>query len=304
MNQPLVTSAAADAATTRRQAVRVAASVVALVLGLSVMWFSATPADATSYRYWTYWSGDSGSWAFSPIGAARRPPNGGVEGWRFEVSPAASSSQPPRTAASFASICGGASPGAGKKRVALVIDYGTASDAPPGDHPPAGTVATCIEIDAAATGYDVLASKASIRAQSGLVCGIGGYPATGCGDATTDPTASPSPSHSHSGGGTASGTTASDTSSHDTSSGATSATGTKRNGGQGATQKSRPTPASSADAPGDASTPAASDSATPVAATSGNDASTGGPVGALVGVAVIALLAGGAWAFARTRRTP
>jgi hypothetical protein len=300
-HQPVIDAAAA--ARLRRAAVRLAASAGALVLGSSLLWFGAAPADATSYRYWTYWSGDSGSWAFSSIGAARRPPNGGVEGWRFEVSPAATSSQPPRTEPSFASICGSTDPAAGDKRVALVIDYGTASDAPPGEHPPAAVVATCVEIDAAATGYDVLASKAVIRAQSGLVCGIGGYPATGCGDAAADPTpsASASASHSHDAGGATSGAGSSNGTEP-----VTSSAGTNGTAGPSSKQNAAPKPSSSASPSVQAghASPAASDSATPVAATTGSSAAGGSsPVGALVGALVIASLAFGAWLHSRTRRT-
>jgi hypothetical protein len=309
MTAPAPNRRASGTAPSRLAARRVAALLAALLVGTGLAWISAAPAQATSYRYWTYWSGDSGSWAFSSIGAARRPPNGGVEGWRFEVSQASSSSQPPRTGASFASICGDTQPGAGKKRVALVIDYGTAADAPPGEHAPAGVVATCVEIDAAATGYDVLASQASIRASSGLVCGIGGYPATGCGDAAADPTPSASPTHTSSGGqpSAGSGTSATGSSATKNGSGSTTSGGAKDPApGDGPDQAGQRTQSMSATptAPTDDASSPATDAATPVAATSSDAATGGSPVGALVGVAVIAVLGGGAWWVTRRRRTP
>ena len=67
---------------------------------------------------------------FSNQGASRRPADGGVEGWRFAISPATSSTIPPRHSPSFSSLCGNTPAEDGKKRVGLVIDYGTSSDAP------------------------------------------------------------------------------------------------------------------------------------------------------------------------------
>jgi hypothetical protein len=303
MTAPVPVRRAFGAARSRPAARRAAALVAALMVGTALVWAGAAPAQATSYRYWTYWSGDSGSWAFSPIGAARRPPNGAVEGWRFEVSQASTSSQPPRTPASFAAVCGDTAPGSGNKRVALVIDYGTAADAPPGEHPPSGIVTTCVEVDAAATGYDVLGSQASIRAQSGLVCGIGGYPATGCGDATADPAPSATPTST--GDRPASGAGSAGSSPAAQGSGTTTSNGAK-NAGPTTTPTAKPRHSRS-DTPSPASADAdnaATDSATPLAATDGGAASGGSPIGALIGVAVIAVLGGGAWWVTRRRRTP
>ncbi len=285
---------------------RLLAAGVALVLGVGAWWALPTTANATSYRYWTYWNGDSGTWAFSTIGAARRPPNGGVEGWRFEVSPAASSSQPPRTSASFAAICGSAQPAAGMKRVALVIDYGSTSDAPPVEHPPAGIVQVCQEVAVAATGYQVLGSVAAIRAQGGLVCGIGGYPATGCGEPVADPRPTPTPtavsSHQPADGTPGGGT---GTSSDGAAAGPTPTAHLHR------PHASRPhplgpSPGSADSADGAVPTVSASTvvpSAAGVQQTGAGGGAGPGPVGVLVGAAVVALLGAGAWLIARRGST-
>ncbi len=93
------------------------------------------------------------------------------------------------------------------KRVALVIDSGPAGLAPDGETPPA-PISTCIVIEPAASGYDVLRAAATVRTEDGLVCGIADYPARECAtvldDAeaaallaaaeASDPTPSPLPS--------------------------------------------------------------------------------------------------------------
>ena len=67
----------------------------------------------------------------------------------------------------------------GKKRVALVVDPGYASEAPEGEEP-IGALSTCVVADESASGYDILRSQLEVREQGGLVCGIGGFPAHEC----------------------------------------------------------------------------------------------------------------------------
>lgn len=165
----------------------------ATVLAVLALAFGAGPAQATSYRFWTYWHGTgSGGWTFSPVGASYRPADGAVEGWRFAVSAATGSRTPPRTSVSFATVCGSTEAGDGTKRVALVVDFGTSADAPPGQHPPRGVDTYCAVVGTSADGYDVLQSYASVRAEGGLVCSVAGYPAGECG-AAVRPSASPTP---------------------------------------------------------------------------------------------------------------
>jgi hypothetical protein len=190
-----------DGAVRSRRRRRVAA---ALVGALALVVLSALPASATAYRYWSYWHGTAGgTWTFSPVGASFEPKPGAVDGWRFAVSQAAGSVQP-RVAASFAVICGGHAPAsAGRELVGLVVDYGTSQDAPPGQHPPRGIDTYCADMPIEATSAQILTQYATVRTDSGLVCGIDGYPAAPeCGvvvgspgpTPTAHPTASPHPS--------------------------------------------------------------------------------------------------------------
>jgi len=173
------------------------AAVVTLVVAAGLL-LPASTASALSYRFWSYWHGtSSGAWAFSPVGATYRPAHGSVEGWRFAVSAATGSRTPPRSAASFSSVCGPSPAPEGRKRVALVVDFGVGTDAPPGQRPPRGIDTLCAEVAATATGFDVLQAYAGVRAERGLVCAIRGYPAGECGAAVV-PAASVSPTPSRS----------------------------------------------------------------------------------------------------------
>lgn len=139
--------------------------------------------DAAVYVYWSYWSSNSsGGWTFAQVGSASvTPADGSVEGWRYGAGQGSGPSQPPSVAPNFAAACSGTAPVAGKKRVAVVIDSGTTAEASGGATPPAIAI-SCAQVDAGANGTQVLNAVTQTRmATSGMVCGINGYPASGCG---------------------------------------------------------------------------------------------------------------------------
>lgn len=177
----------------RRAALLVVTTVAAVLLGSSVT------AHATSYRYWTYWTSTGTTWTFSAVGPASVvPADGAVEGWRFAVSEGVRGrGDSPRIAAdrAFDQFCGGEAATPGSKRVAVVFDFGDATDAPVGQEPPAAR-GTCVVAPLAATGARILSQAATIRTDRGLVCAIGGYPADECApaiSATPQPKPTPSP---------------------------------------------------------------------------------------------------------------
>lgn len=159
-----------------------AALVAALVLA------SAAPAHAGSYRYWSFWQQEKGSWAYATQGpASLRPEDGDVHGFRFAVSENSAEAARPRGDHDFASVCGGTRAEEGAKRVALVLDFGTRQDAPRGDNPPEPRTA-CAQVPSAATSAEALASVAKpLRYDSAaMLCAIGGYPRRGCGEQVAD----------------------------------------------------------------------------------------------------------------------
>jgi hypothetical protein len=67
------------------------------------------------------------------------------------------------------------------KRVALVVDFGRSAYAPKGEKVQR-SFTKCVQIAKSAQGIDVLGQAVKIRAaNSGLICGINGYPAKECG---------------------------------------------------------------------------------------------------------------------------
>ncbi|GGT45904.1 hypothetical protein GCM10010271_57530 [Streptomyces kurssanovii] len=144
----------------------------------------AAPAQAAGYRYWSFWKSSGGEWTYATEGpATARPADGSVNGFRFSVSEDSGDAATPRTAPDFATICAGTPAKDGTKRIALVIDSGTAADAPQGETPPARRTA-CARVAPAATTAEALAQVAKpLRYNSeALLCAITGYPASGCGD--------------------------------------------------------------------------------------------------------------------------
>jgi hypothetical protein len=152
--------------------------------------FAAPAAHAAGYRYWSFWQADGESWAYATQGpATTRPEDGEVSGFRFSVSADSADSAEPRTAPRFAELCAGTPAKEGTKRVGVVVDFGTAEDAPPGESPPAPDRRTaCARIDTSATSADALAAVAKpLRYNSAaLLCAISGYPEAGCGEQVAD----------------------------------------------------------------------------------------------------------------------
>ncbi|GAA2671439.1 SCO2322 family protein [Streptomyces aculeolatus] len=162
-----------------RRAVAAAVGGVVLVLGAGASGAQA----AEGYRYWSFWDRDGDSWVYATKGPGiERPGDGDVHGVRFGVSEESGGGPRPRGAADFDAICGDTEPGDGK-RVALVLDFGTAAHAPGGQTPP--LVRTeCASVPEDATLGDALAAVAEpLRYDSdGLLCAIDGYPRSGCAE--------------------------------------------------------------------------------------------------------------------------
>ena len=161
------------------------AVVLSLLTGLFLT--AMSPAHATGYRYWSFWDRTAGTWTYATQGPSTTvPSDGDVQGFRFAVSEDSADAVTPRGTASFTAICGDTPARDGRKRVALVIDFGTAADAPSGEKPPASRT-TCAVTPREATTAEVLAAVAGpLRYDSNaLLCAIAAYPETGCGEQTS-----------------------------------------------------------------------------------------------------------------------
>ncbi|MGW1719007.1 SCO2322 family protein [Streptomyces sp. NPDC002156] len=156
---------------------------------LLCLWANAGPAQAAGYRYWSFWErgASSSEWTYATVGPSTAvPSDGDVQGFRFAVSQDSKDAAQPRGGAVFGVVCARTPAQDGRKRVALVIDFGTSADAPAGESPPA-TRTACARVSPDATTADALASVAKpLRYNSGaLLCAIAGYPRAGCGEAVS-----------------------------------------------------------------------------------------------------------------------
>lgn len=155
------------------------------LVGAGLVGAGPAAADSGGYRYWSFWTqSEQGEWRFAQQGpAGLRPADGEVVGFRFTASPRAGEGTTPRPAGDFAAICADTDAASGQKRVALVIDHGTAADAPSGEKPPKART-TCARVPAKGSAADALAAEAPpLRYDSSaLLCAIDGYPKSGCGE--------------------------------------------------------------------------------------------------------------------------
>ncbi|MFI6434179.1 SCO2322 family protein [Streptomyces sp. NPDC050759] len=164
------------------------ALLLSLLAGLLLA--TASPAHAAGYRYWSFWDRTGSTWTYATEGPSTAvPSDGDVQGFRFAVSEDSADADTPRGTASFAAICGDTAARDGRKRVALVLDFGTASDAPSGERPPARRT-ECAVVPRDATTAEALATAAKpLRYNTNaLLCAIAGYPETGCGEQVTGAT--------------------------------------------------------------------------------------------------------------------
>ena len=163
-----------------------------LLISFSTVPLNASHADK-GYRYWGYFQAAPGAtgWTAAMTGPSTKLSDGAVEGWSFTASSNDIPATSPMMDPNFADLCGATSEVAGKIRVGLVVDFGPGEIAPSGETPKE-FYSGCVVVPTGSVGLDVLKSALPVRAdKSGLICGIGGYPATECGVEIDMPLASP-----------------------------------------------------------------------------------------------------------------
>lgn len=144
-----------------------------------------TQAGPDIYRYWTYFQVTDGKFVTSAVGVGKAvPADGSVEAYRYAAPADFNKPNLPRAdlgELTFASICEHVEAADGKKRVAVIIDFGVAEDAEDAGEPPAPTAA-CAQVAEKATGVQVLSAVTKTRVEKGMLCAIEGYPASGCSE--------------------------------------------------------------------------------------------------------------------------
>lgn len=165
---------------------------LAAALSLAVIAALVLPgtAHAVGYQFWGFYQLTDDQWGFASEGAGTLvPPDGTVDGYRFAVS-ANDDVRVPRAVLTFEDICADSPAEDGLKRIGVVVDPGRDVDAPEGEAP-FTPGAQCVLADPDATSQEVLelAAQELRIGDSGLICGIGGFPAAGgCGDEVAEPT--------------------------------------------------------------------------------------------------------------------
>lgn len=165
-----------------------------LLVGAATALLLAAPAAPAAagegedgFRYWNYSLEQGGALVPAQVGAGDNvPADGSFEGWRFGTSTVANPILPRADGeqVSFDAVCGDAEAADGEKRVAVLLDYGVEADAADGEVPQPR--AACAVVPEDASGLDALQSVADVRDDSGLICGVDGYPADGCGEPVAD----------------------------------------------------------------------------------------------------------------------
>ena len=165
--------------------------IVAAFMALATM---PSAHASTTYAYWSYWQLQGQTWKYANIGPAMSPAvDGAVDGWRFTIA-SESRAQRPAAQPDFSAVCAKFPKQAGKARVALYIDYGSAGPAP-------RTI--CSVVDSGLSRASALGAVARLRLNNGFICAIDNYPSQGCGDAvppTSLPASSTSPTPPGTGG--------------------------------------------------------------------------------------------------------
>ncbi len=145
-------------------------------------------AQASTYRFWNFWTVSDNSWVYSQLGPASTfPEDGAVQGWVFAATDADSASVAPSIEAAgvFEKACREFPEVPDQKRMAFVIDPGSAEIAPDGQIPPAPQF-VCATGSIEANAYELLNSVTELRTENGFICAINSYPAMEC-SAVFDP---------------------------------------------------------------------------------------------------------------------
>ncbi|MEY3169216.1 MAG: hypothetical protein RL421_459 [Actinomycetota bacterium] len=164
---------------------------VLLTLFITSLFSISASHSATGYRYWGYFQAASGAstWTAAMTGPSVEVNDGDVEGWTFVFSNNDIPAVSPMMEPDFATLCEGTPEASGKVRVGLVVDFGAGNIAPEGETP-REFFSDCVVVPAGSVGLDVLEAALDVRAsESGLICGIAGYPAQECGAEVEAPAA-------------------------------------------------------------------------------------------------------------------
>ncbi|MDT0201764.1 SCO2322 family protein [Nocardioides sp. AE5] len=167
----------------------IAAAMALFLTGLLVAFTPGSAHAADIYRYWAYFTVTDGAFVAQGTGpSGANPADGSIEAYRYAAPADFANPNLPRADLSkvnFDTVCADVAAAEGKKRVAVLVDFGVEEDATDGASVPAAQ-AWCAQVDTDANGLQVLQSVSQkVRTEDSsygpMLCAIESYPATGCG---------------------------------------------------------------------------------------------------------------------------
>lgn len=165
-----------------------------LITAMFIAFVPISSANAeTAWRYWSYWQLNDGKWEMAMTGPADvKAEDGQVQGWRYITAGIEISDDfAPRTDKTFESICADIAQKPDTARIAVVVDFGDASDySNEDDAAKAGETKTaCVEVASGDPSSLLLSSAFESREESGMVCSVENLPSAGCGEEVEIPAA-------------------------------------------------------------------------------------------------------------------
>lgn len=202
MNPPSATRSTPPTLSNPSTSARYRAVLLALLAALATALGGAVPALAApaapaadtgspsaASRFWGYYQLNGGQWSFASTGPDdATPADGAVEGWRYATA-TMEAPRYPRATPTFEQLCAQTPAQQGSKRVGVLIDYGRPADAADAAATPPQARGACAVVPADASGTDVLAAVATHRMEGAMLCGVDGYPASGCFEQVASPSA-------------------------------------------------------------------------------------------------------------------
>jgi len=169
---------------------RLIATLLATLVGAVALIGVAAPAQAADYfRYWAFFTAEDGQYVYSQLGVGGvTPADGSIVAFRYAAPADYNNPNQPRidlATVTFESVCADTPAADGQKRVVVLVDFGVAEDSEGATTPEA--TAACSQVAEDFTAFQVLQKVAEVRSKTSSfgpqLCGIDGYPASGCGEA-------------------------------------------------------------------------------------------------------------------------
>jgi hypothetical protein len=153
--------------------------VFGMLIAIFLLAFTAPASHAETYKYWSLWEGQNGSWEASQTSASEmKLKEGSVMATKYvETEEALTAADTPTQPTEYQTLCPDSpDSGNGTVNVAVVLDYGDSTLTPEAESTPQSET-VCVAVPEPATGATALSEAAIVSATSdGFITTINGYP--------------------------------------------------------------------------------------------------------------------------------